>query len=134
MKRFLYYFIWIIAIGFVVYMGIRYQLHLDEEAQMTYILLPSVMFATLLPIVIGLLLRLPKLLTEIKEKRPWTFDWIKLCAIGLPALYIISMSILPFTTIGSDIRIPEVIIIGTPIIQMVTGIVFGYTLLDVLKK
>lgn len=97
--------------------------------------MPVVLFTTLFPIIIGLLLRLPKLIIEMKQNKLWTFDWIKFIAIGLPTLYIISMVILPFTPMGEgSIKVPEILWIGSPTIQIIAGIVFGYTLLDCLKK
>jgi hypothetical protein len=102
---------------------------------MNFELFPVVLFATVFPIVIGLLLRLPRLIIEIKENRKWTFDWIKLIAVGLPTLTILSMSIIPFSSLGeSFIKIPEIIMVGSPTIQIIAGVVFGYILLDSLKK
>ncbi|WP_249872660.1 hypothetical protein [Oceanobacillus saliphilus] len=102
---------------------------------MNFELLPVVLFATIFPIVIGLFLRLPRLLIEIKENKQWTFDWVKFIAIALPSLYIISMSILPFLQLGEgSIKIPEIIMVGSPTIQIIASVVFGYILLDSLKK
>ncbi|MFD2043049.1 hypothetical protein ACFSTA_01865 [Ornithinibacillus salinisoli] len=97
--------------------------------------MPVVLFGTIFPIVIGLFLRLPKLLIEIKQNKQWTFDWIKFIAIALPSCYILSMSVLPFSSLGvNSIKIPEIIMIGSPTIQIIAGVVFGYTFLDSLKK
>lgn len=116
-------------------MGIKYQVQLEEEANETYDLFPVVLYATIFPIFIGLFLRLPKLILEIKHKKKWTFDWIKFSAIALPCLYIITITILAYSPLGGGfIKVPKIILIGSPTIQMIVGIVFGYALLDSLKK
>ncbi|MGP4108844.1 hypothetical protein [Virgibacillus sp. L01] len=94
--------------------------------------MPVLLFATIYPIVIGLFLRLPKLIIEIKEKKQWTFDWVKVVAIGIPALYIASLPILSTTGINFVFSI-DLMLMGTKLIT-IAGIVFGYVLLDSLKK
>lgn len=113
-------------------MGVRYQLHIEEQAQMNFELLPILIYTAIFPIVIGLLLRVPRLVIEIKENRRWTFDWIGFAAIAVPCLYILTMSILPYFV---HMPIPKIILVGgSPMITTVAGIVFGYVLLDSLKK
>ncbi|UOQ92149.1 hypothetical protein MUO14_16855 [Halobacillus shinanisalinarum] len=102
---------------------------------MEFELFPVIIFAAIFPVVIGLFLRLPKLIIEIKENKQWTFDWVRFIAIALPSLYIITMSILPYSSLGEgSISIPEVILIGSPTVTTIAGIVFGYVLLDSFKK
>lgn len=84
----MYYFACTVGIGFLIYQGMKYNIRLVEEANKTYEVLPVLIFATIYPIVIGIILRMPKLLMEIKDKKEWTFNWIKVIAIGMPALYI----------------------------------------------
>ncbi|MEN2766298.1 hypothetical protein [Ornithinibacillus xuwenensis] len=75
------------------------------------------------------------MIIEIIEKNPWTFDWIKFAVVGLPSFYIVIMSILPYTPLGQEgMLIPEIILIGSPTITTIAGIIFGYVVLDVLKK
>jgi len=135
MKRFLYYFGWTIVIGFIIYLGSKYQVHLENEARKAFEIMPVILFTTLFPIVIGLFLRLPTLIIEMKQNRPWTFDWIKFIAIGLPALVIISMFILPFTPFGEGvIKVSGILWSASPNVQIIAGIVLGYIFLDSLKK
>lgn len=134
-KRLVYYFVWTIMIGFIIYWGMKYQSRLEEIAKNEFELLPVIMFSAIFPIVIGLLLRLPKLIIEIKENKQWTFDWIRFIAIAIPSLYIIIMSILPYSPLSKgSIPIPDIILIGGSTVTTVAGIVFGYVLLDSLKK
>lgn len=116
-------------------MGIQYQTRLQEEAHKNYEVMPVVLFATIFPIVVGFLLRLPKLILEIRQNKQWTFDWSKFIAVALPSIYIVSMSILPYSPLGEgSIKIPEIIMFGNPTIQIIAGIVLGYIFLDSLKK
>ncbi|MFB4166897.1 hypothetical protein [Virgibacillus sp. JSM 102003] len=132
-KKFLYYFICTVIIGFIFYLGAKYQVRLEEEASMTFELMPVLLFASIYPIVIGMFLRLPKLIMEMKEKKQWTFDWIKIVAIGIPTIYIALLPIL--STTGLNLLFAkELIPMGTTTLITVAGIVFGYVLLDSLKK
>lgn len=80
-------------------------------------------------------LRLPKLIKEIKQNKLWTFDWIKFIAIGLPAFCVLIIYVSKFHLPESILSfIPQAIFLGNTTIQMTVGIVFGYTLLDSLKK
>lgn len=135
MKRFLYYLVWTIAIGFIVYLGAKFQLWLSQEAEVTYNLFPFYLFSLIFPIVIGMMLRLPKLVNEIRQNKKWTFDWAKFIAIGLPSLLILSMYVLLFYLPDSmQLFIPIAIFLGSPFIQIIPGVVFGYILLDSVKK
>ncbi|AVR00170.1 hypothetical protein OBCHQ24_14500 [Oceanobacillus iheyensis] len=77
---------------------------------------------------------MPKLFIEIKQNKPWKFDWIKFVAIAIPTLFVIAMAILPFTVAAGIMKISLIIMDGTPIIQTIAGIVLGYSLLDCLKE
>lgn len=101
---------------------------------MNFEIMPIVLYGIIFPIVIGLLLRLPKLFIEIRQNKPWRFDWIKFVAIAIPTLYVIAMSIFPYTPVAAIINTPLIIMEGTPTIQIIVGIVLGYTLLDCLKE
>ncbi|MFD2629986.1 hypothetical protein [Oceanobacillus kapialis] len=102
---------------------------------MNFEIMPLVLFGILFPIVIGILLRIPKLIIEIKQHKQWTFDWVKFIAIAIPALFVIALSISPYLSIPLDyMKIPIIFMEGTPTIETVAGIVLGYTFLDCLKK
>ncbi|WP_232824170.1 MULTISPECIES: hypothetical protein [Paraliobacillus] len=116
-------------------MASKFQVFFVKESLIRYSLMPVVIYATIFPVVIGLLLRLPKLIIEIKQNKQWTFDWIKFIAIGLPSFYIIAMSFLPFADLEAvSIKVPEMNMLDSPTFQIIAGVVFGYILLDSLKK
>ncbi len=83
---------WTIVVGLIIYFGMKYQYYLNEAGKREFDLIPLAKFVAVFPVVIGLVLRLPKLIIEIREKKQWTFDWIKFVVIGIPSLYIIVMS------------------------------------------
>jgi hypothetical protein len=133
----LYFIAWTVGIGIVFYFGMEYQAHLKSEARMTAEMVPLLIFETIFPIIIGMLLRVPKLIKEIMEKRLWTFDWVKIVAIGLPTLYITFLPLLSFTTsFGMNLIFSyEILFLGEPAKTiMATGIIFGYVIIDSLKK
>lgn len=135
MKRFLRYFISLLIIGIIIYLGLSYKLHLEREAAKTYTILPLIRFSFVLPIIIGMLLRLPKLIVEIKEKKQWTFDWIKFVVIAIPALAVASSPFILYTSIGKYFSyFGELVSSQNTLLMTVGGIVFGYVLLDSLKK
>ncbi|CAG9622307.1 hypothetical protein [Sutcliffiella rhizosphaerae] len=132
MRKFITYFFWTLFIGSVFYFGLMYQDHLINEARMNFNMLPAVIYATLFPILLGILLRLPKLLKEIKEQKEWSVNWIKLLTIGLPTLYIAIVPPLSFST--SSFYLPFTMQIVHLDVTTVVGLIFGYVLLDSLKK
>jgi len=83
------------------------------------------------PFAVGILLRFPLLILEIKEKRKWTFDWQKFTAIAFPTLFIITVFILAHSGIQTSVNF---ILIGGANFISIAGIVLGYTLLDCLKE
>ncbi|MCA1026037.1 MULTISPECIES: hypothetical protein [Cytobacillus] len=110
-------------------------MRLHEELRNSFNLLPFLIFATIFPIAIGLLLRLPKLIIEIKEKKQWSFDWIKVAAIGIPSLYIAMIPILSLSTSFENLLFAkELIFLGDTTLTTTAGIVSGYVLFDSLKK
>lgn len=107
---------------------------LREESAKTFNLMPFIIFGTIFPVIIGLFLRLPKLIIEIKEKRQWSFDWVKVVAIGIPSLYIAMIPLLSFNFGMNLLFAKEFLLLGDTTITSTAGIVFGYVLLDSFNK
>ncbi|WP_404460567.1 hypothetical protein [Sutcliffiella horikoshii] len=126
------YFFWTMVIGFIYYAGSRYELHLLNEAQMNYNFWPQVIFAALFPILIGILLRLPRLIKEIQQEKTWSVNWLKLLAVGLPTLYVSLVPVLSLT--GLFKYMPFAMDIIHLDLATLAGVVFGYVLLDSLKE
>lgn len=134
MKRFLYILISTVIVGAVLYFGLVYQMKLRNEMAVTFNAEPLFIFSTIFPIVVGLLFRLPKLILEIKDKKRWCFDWMKMIVIGVPSLYIAMVPILSFY-FSPSVIIPLIdMFLGHASFTSIAGIVFGYALLDSLKN
>lgn len=135
MKRFLYYFGWTIVLGMIIYLGATYQFWLKQEYMKSFGAGSYMLFSALFPIVIGLLLRLPKLINEMKENKQWTFDWATFSGIGLPALCVLSLYVIIYYLPENILQlVPQQIFLGNPTIQTIAGVVFGFVLLDSVKK
>ncbi|WP_240951667.1 hypothetical protein [Bacillus sp. RO2] len=132
MGKFLRYFFCTVAIGFIIFSGSRYELQLIEKGQMNYNFWPAVIFATVFPVLIGILLRLPKLITEIKRDKAWSVNWIKLLAVGLPTLYVALVPLLSFTILGK--YLPFALEIFHLDLSNIAGLIFGYVMLDSIKE
>lgn len=129
-RKFLFYFVWAIIIGLITSIGGKYQRDLlnMESSSIFYIL-----FSIILPVIIGVLVKLPNFISEQGNK--WGFDWIKFSAIAIPYIYLIVVSILPFTDFGEGvIAYPQIISNGGSALITIAGVVLGYIFLDSLKK
>ncbi|WP_084244551.1 hypothetical protein [Planomicrobium okeanokoites] len=135
MKRFVYYFAWTLAIVFIVYIGTVIEANIVETARETYQLFPRFLFVAIFPVILGFLMRLPRFLLERKEQKFRGFDWFKFLAVGVPSLYFVMMTFLPYTSIGAGI--PSFMMTNQTSLTTIAytaGIVFGYVLLDSFHK
>lgn len=133
MKRFIYYAVWTVVIGFALYQGSEYQSYLTKQAETTYEIKPRVIFTTIFPILVGMLLKLPELWIQ-RLSTKWGVDWPKLIVVGIPSLYISLELLLSFTPLAP--YLPFLFYISTtgyPTLPMVSGIVFGYIVLDSMR-
>ena len=139
MKRFLYYFAWSIGIGVIVYAGLQFQQSLVVRSQETFNPVPLWVYIAIFPVVIGLLMRMPKFLQERTERRIIGFDWSKFLAIGLSAFFILILAVSPFLQLG-HMGMPQLlsslhlILFSGTTAQTIAGLVFGYVLLDSFKR
>ncbi|ANU10821.1 hypothetical protein BBH88_11120 [Planococcus antarcticus DSM 14505] len=105
MKQFLYDFIWTLAIGLILYLGMQLQAQVAEKSQMTFTIFPLQAYIALFPV-----------------------------AIGVPALYIVLMTFLPFSPLGEGwLSIPNILLFGGTTVPTVAGLVFGYVVLACFK-
>ncbi|QFG00007.1 hypothetical protein PB01_14885 [Psychrobacillus glaciei] len=135
MKRFMYYFGWTIFIGFICYLSSVYYMNLKSNAEETFDYKRIFIFNFVFPIIIGMLFKLPALVKDIQQQKKWTFDWVKLLAIGTPSLYIATSPIWTYTSFGEQFLFADYVgmTISTPF-TVAAGIVLGYCILDILKK
>ena len=134
MKRFLFLFFSTVVIGTIFYLGMEYQVRLREQSAIKFDLKPYIIYASIFPVFIGMLLRLPKLIIEIKDKRKWSFDWVKVLTIGIPSLYIAMIPLLAIF-FGTNLLFSKMFMfLGASTFTSMAGLVFGYVLLDSLKS
>ncbi|MFA9560142.1 hypothetical protein ACERII_22765 [Evansella sp. AB-rgal1] len=142
MQRFIYYLVWTIIIGGGLYFGYsigQSMRNFDSVISVkNHVYFQHALYLQLFPVIIGMLLRAPILVKEIKEGRKWRIDYVKLLVIGLPAFYVtfshllwaLSSFYLPFT-------LPFTFLLSASFdtsIITITGIIFGYILLDSIKE
>jgi hypothetical protein len=134
MKRFISYFLWSLLIISILFLGAEVQSRLRAYSQMHYKMTFYIIFIWLFPIVVGMLIRLPLLITDIINNKKWKADWIKLIAIGLPFLYIASV---PLVYLKVPILYPDLVVrifYNDIMVTKIPGVILGYIILDSLKK
>jgi len=133
-KRFLFIFFSTVVIGFVFYIGLEYQVRLRERSAIVFDIKPYIIFASIFSIFMGMLLRLPKLILEIKDKRKWSIDWVKVLVIGIPSIYIAMIPLLAIVYGKNLLFFNEIMLLGDFTFTSIAGVIFGYVLLDSLKS
>ncbi|MBO8138407.1 MAG: hypothetical protein H0Z40_09790 [Desulfotomaculum sp.] len=138
-KRFLGYFLYMVFIGFVLYWGDAYEHYVKKQIAITYDTRLMMLHRAFFPVVLGVLLALPRFTGTVREPGRWCMDWVKLLAVSLPCLYIAFFMPTFFSPLGS--LFPRWLMwsgykltahSSLPI--TVFGIIFGYTLLTALNK
>ncbi|MDF1508980.1 hypothetical protein PZE06_12445 [Robertmurraya sp. DFI.2.37] len=131
MKRFIYYFIITISIGIIVFLGYSLQIdHMENNEIGKY-------WYSLFPILVGMIIRFPKLILEFKRKQlERSIDWVKFVAIGIPCIYVSQIYLLYFMLpFGTSLPLGHVLVENANIpLGIIGGIAFGYTLLDSFNK
>ena len=132
--RFAGYFTYTVLIGYILFKGTQYQKFLDT-LRFTDID-PVLIFSSLFPISIGMLLALPRFIHVFKKQGSWQFDWIKFLAIGLPAFYltISPITLFPPFSVYFPLYPGRLLLMYSMLPQIVSGITFGYLLLGLLHK
>lgn len=130
MKRFLYMFCWMLVIGFLFYYAIQWRMSLVILMKEEFLFLPLMIFTVVFPIILGMLLRLPKLILEWKQYNKWSYDWMKFFVVALPNLFVLIIFVLSYFNLFT---VMHVFIVGDYILPTVVGLVFGYVLLDCIK-
>lgn len=134
MKRFLFIFLSTVIVGGVFYMGMDYQMRLRERSAIVFDIKPFIIFTSIFSIFMGMLLRLPKLIIEIKDKKRWSIDWVKVLVIGIPSIYIALIRLLAIVYGKNLLFFNEVMLLGDFTFTYIAGVIFGYVLLDSLKS
>lgn len=123
-------FCWMLVIGFLFYCAIQWRMSLVILMKEELLFLPLMIFTVVFPIILGMLLRLPKLILEWKQYNKWSYDWMKFFVVALPNLFVLIIFVLSYFKVFT---VMHVFIVGEYILPTVVGLVFGYVLLDCIK-
>lgn len=134
-KRLIGYFLYIIFVISLLVIGMGWERHLKLLTGRTYSPYPHLVFLAIFPIVIGIILAIPKIIRKAKEQGNWHFDWVMFIAIGTPTLYVAISPALYFSPIGIYLpRIGTVTFTYSATPQIICGVIFGYLILSVFDK
>lgn len=135
LRRFAMYLILTIGFLTLVFWGYKIPLNIKENMMFNAPLELLTIYSIVLPILFGMILRLPTLMKEIKEKKQWSVDWVKLCAIGIPTLYISQASFLYYYLPNVTLPFSVTLVRNSDMpLATISGMIFGYIVLDSLKK
>ncbi|KUO61389.1 MAG: hypothetical protein APF84_08775 [Gracilibacter sp. BRH_c7a] len=133
MKRFLSYFLYtlLFLVCLIVLAKISYSL--KDYGGRNFDLIPLAIYNSLSPIIIGFMLAIPQLVSNLRQSGKVTYDWTRALAIGLPTLFIGIGLILLFLSpiIG---KFPGILTIVSPEVRLFGSMLFGYSLLTSIKK
>lgn len=135
MKRFIYFLVWAVIILVIMYVSFEISLRLKEYQATYFKPMPYVIFSVVFSLLMGMLFRLPQLVIEIRNKKRWSIDWVKLFVISIPALY---FAIIPIFFIANIPLVPLILVTkmfdSGLTTSTIAGIVFGYSFLDSVKE
>ena len=139
-ERFIGLFLYTIIVVFIYFWGERYEDYLRFIASTNNNRGPYMIFYAVFPIVIGLIIFLPKFIMELRKTGKWQVDWIKFIAVGIPALYFAIFPVIwliSSQTQGSNLPLLNALYpppLSRYLPNKLSGVVFGYILLSVLYK
>lgn len=140
-KRFSLYLIFAISVLIFMYLGFRYGVDLRIQTGKTYSSpVPYYLYSALFPILVGIVLALPRLIREFRKTGKWLMDWVKLLAIGAPTLLLnLNLILIAFTPIrkikyfATYNPFTEAMVIDKSVISL-CGAIFGYILISSFYK
>ncbi len=104
-------------------------------------------YTVVFPVFIGLLMGLPRFISNLLGSGHWEVDWTKLISIVLPAFIITMLPFISFTPIGDNVVIAFLMKysglnylssylfnFSSLLPQTISGIIFGYLILMVISK
>lgn len=77
----------VVFVGFILIIGMNIQLLLKQQvSSVPQKAINLMIFKSVFPIIIGFILGLPHCLDNLRKDGNWTYDWIRLLTLGIPAL------------------------------------------------
>lgn len=135
MKEFAKYLLWTLGMGVVLYTG--YLIHDHQQERVIVEGNPFVLwqFTIFFPVLIGMLLGLPKLIRNFQSRERWRVHWGKLLGAGLPAFLIIAVQLAGFLPL--PVSLPfymEIIMLMEAQITTMIHLIFGYIIVGSFYK
>ncbi|HQA49656.1 MAG TPA: hypothetical protein PLP71_00920 [Syntrophomonadaceae bacterium] len=134
LRRIVGYFVYVIAFGSFVIAAEQLQRYLTNLFSRTYDPTYFWTFLSIYPILVGVLLALPRLAELFGPKGAWKVDWIPLLVVGFPSLLVAMTPIICLAEFAQTWRITSLIFMYTPNLTYVAGILFGFVLVSSLGK
>ncbi|WP_366923124.1 hypothetical protein MFMK1_003616 [Metallumcola ferriviriculae] len=122
-------FLYVILVGFVIYKGEAYGKELQSISAATFNMYPAIIFNGLFPILIGLLLGIPELVSELKKSGRWRWNWVKFLGVGLPTFIVALIPLVAYSPISKYFYLLILLLGRNQPILILSGVVFGYIFL-----
>ena len=134
LKRIVGYFVYVIAFGSFVIVAEQLQRYLANLFSRTYDPTYYWTFLSIYPILVGVMLALPRLVKLFGQEGSWKVDWIPLLVVGFPSLLVAITSMICLAEFAQTWRITTLIFMYTPNLIYVAGILFGFVLVSSLGR
>lgn len=133
--RIAWQFVYTAFVAWLITLILKYDFTLSEQTKMTFNPYPSLFFGAIYPIFLGIVFAIPTLFREFRKEGTWTFDWINVVTIGLPALFGACLYLILFSSFSHFLtQLTSLILIGGKTLPIISGIVFGYVFLSAFRK
>ena len=131
------YFVFSVCYLLVVIFGEKIQSYYKLQAGRTANPYPYMFIMALFPFVIGFIIGIPLFIRNINARGKWKIDWIRLMIIGLPTLILGALPAMIYSqTLALIIHssFPRASLLIKPEIIVMSGIMFGFTLINSIEK
>lgn len=130
LKRIVGYFVYVITFGSFVIVAEQLQRYLANLFSRTYDPTYYWTFLSIYPILVGVMLALPRLIKLFGQEGSWKVDWIPLLLVGFPSLLVAITPILWLAEFAQNWKTATLIFMYTPNLTFVAGILFGFVLVS----
>lgn len=130
MQKVIQYLCFTCFIVLLLFVGVKIQFYLDKEAELNFNIYPRLVYFTLFPLFVGILLRFLQFMNREINKQNWSFQPDKFIAITMPTILISLSPMVLFSPLGEFIPyLANIILINTTFVTIIS-LIAGYSLLD----
>ncbi|MGE7186166.1 hypothetical protein ACQKKK_20005 [Peribacillus sp. NPDC006672] len=140
LKRAIRYLIFLVVLLGVLFVGLKYQQHLFKLSRETYEIKGYLLFESLFPIFLGMVLAIPRILQIFSKKGHLKVNWLRIVILGLPFIYFAIIPVLYFSeAVKIDLPLSNFIfgyfgVNGSTTFNTITGVIAGYIIVTSLYK